>query len=115
MSTPYDAPSGPGDSGPDEAYRRWRLLQEQADAQHDALLVSDAERDQVCRRLSAAFSEGRITSPELDGPAVAHHAQVLHALVDGLGVAVSLGRLRPEEAGSLARAHVATLGLAAPR
>ena len=66
MSTPYDAPSAPGDSGPDEAYRRWRLLQEQADAEHDALLVSDAERDGVCRRLSAAFSEGRITSPELD-------------------------------------------------
>ena len=66
MSMPYDAPSGPGDSGPDEAYRRWRLLQEQADAEHDALLVSDAERDGVCRRLSAAFSEGRITSPELD-------------------------------------------------
>ncbi len=40
---------------------------------------------------------------------------MLHALVDGLGVAVSLGRLRPDEAGALARAHVATLGLAAPR
>ena len=66
MSTPYDGPSGPGDPGPSEAYLRWRHLQEQADAQHDALLVSDAERDQVCRRLSAAFSEGRITSPELD-------------------------------------------------
>ena len=37
------------------------------------------------------------------------------ALVDGLGVAVSLGRLRPDEAGALAQAHVATLGLAAPR
>jgi hypothetical protein len=35
--------------------------------------------------------------------------------VDGLGVAVSLGRLRPDEAGVLARAHVATLGLVAPR
>ena len=66
MTTPYDAPSGPGDPGPSEAYLRWRHLQEQADAEHDALLVSDAERDQVCRRLSAAFSEGRITSPELD-------------------------------------------------
>jgi hypothetical protein len=66
MSMPYDAPSGRGDPGPDEAYRRWRLLQQQADAEHDALLVSDAERDGVCRRLSAAFSEGRITSPELD-------------------------------------------------
>jgi Domain of unknown function (DUF1707) len=66
MSLPYDARSGPGRSGPDEAYRRWRLLQEQADAERDALLVSDAERDQVCQRLSGAFSEGRITSPELD-------------------------------------------------
>ncbi|MGF9759667.1 DUF1707 domain-containing protein [Microvirga sp. 0TCS3.31] len=66
MSMPYDAPAGPGRSGPDEAYRRWRLLQEQADAERDAMLASDAERDQVCRRLSAAFSEGRITSPELD-------------------------------------------------
>lgn len=62
MTMPYDAASGAGD----EAYLRWRHLQEQADAEHDALLVSDAERDQVCRRLSAAFSEGRITSPELD-------------------------------------------------
>jgi hypothetical protein len=66
MSTPYDARSGPGDPGPGESYQRWRHLQEQADAEHDALLVSDAERDQVCRRLSTAFSEGRITSPELD-------------------------------------------------
>jgi hypothetical protein len=62
MSMPYDASSGSAD----EAHRRWQLLQEQADAERDALLVSDAERDQVCRRLSAAFSEGRITSPELD-------------------------------------------------
>ena len=65
MSMPYDAPRDRA-TGPDEAYRRWRHLQEQADAEHDALLVSDAERDGVCRRLSAAFSEGRITSPELD-------------------------------------------------
>jgi hypothetical protein len=62
MSMPYDASSGSAD----EAYLRWRHLQEQADAERDALLASDAERDQVCRRLSAAFSEGRITSPELD-------------------------------------------------
>lgn len=62
MTMPHEAPSGPGD----EAYLRWRYLQEQADAERDALLASDAERDQVCRRLSAAFSEGRITSSELD-------------------------------------------------
>lgn len=62
MTMPHGVPSGPGD----EAYLRWRHLQEQADAERDALLASDAERDQVCRRLSAAFSEGRLTSPELD-------------------------------------------------
>jgi len=62
MSMPHDTSSAPGD----DAYARWRRLQEQADAQRDALFVSDAERDQVCRRLSAAFSEGRITSSELD-------------------------------------------------
>ena len=66
MTMPHDAPSGPGDPGPEEAYLRWRHLQEQADAEHDALLASDADRDQVCRRLSAAFSEGRITASELD-------------------------------------------------
>ncbi|MBC2931619.1 DUF1707 domain-containing protein [Nocardioides sp. zg-1228] len=59
---PHHTPSAPGD----DAYARWRRLQEQADAERDALFVSDAERDQVCRRLSAAFSEGRITAPELD-------------------------------------------------
>jgi hypothetical protein len=57
----------------------------------------------------------RVTAPELDASAVAHHAQVLHALVDGLGVAVSVGRLHPGEAACLARALVATLALAAPR
>jgi hypothetical protein len=66
MTMPYDASTGPGDPAPTEAYLRWRHLQERADAERDALLVSDAERDQVCRRLAAAFSEGRITSPELD-------------------------------------------------
>ena len=66
MTTPYDAPTGPGASGPGDSYLRWRHLQEQAEAEHDALLVSDVERDEVCRRLSAAFSEGRLTSPELD-------------------------------------------------
>lgn len=66
MTMPHQPSTGPGDPGPTEAYLRWRHLQEQADAERDALLVSDAERDQVCRRLATAFSEGRITSPELD-------------------------------------------------
>jgi hypothetical protein len=57
----------------------------------------------------------RVTAPELDAGTVAHHAQVLQVVVDGLGLAVSIGRLRPDEAASLARAHVARLALAAPR
>ena len=37
MTMPYDASTGPGDPGPTEAYLRWRHLQEQADAERDAL------------------------------------------------------------------------------
>ena len=61
MTMPYGAP-GAGD----EAYRHWLRSQGEADAARDALLASDTERDQVCRRLASAFSEGRITSAELD-------------------------------------------------
>lgn len=61
MSMPHGAP-GAGD----EAYRHWLRSQSEADAAQDSLLASDTERDQVCRRLASAFSEGRITSAELD-------------------------------------------------
>lgn len=61
MSMPHGAP-GAGD----EAYRHWLRSQIEADAAQDSLLASDTERDQVCRRLASAFSEGRITSAELD-------------------------------------------------
>ncbi len=61
MTMPYGAP-GAGD----EAYRHWLRSQGAADAARDALLASDTERDHVCRRLASAFSEGRITSAELD-------------------------------------------------
>jgi hypothetical protein len=61
MTMPYGAP----DAG-DEAYRHWLRSQSEADAAMDSLLASDADRDQVCRRLASAFSEGRITSAELD-------------------------------------------------
>ena len=57
----------------------------------------------------------RIAAPGLETPAAVHHAQVLHAVVDGLGVAVSLGRLRPDEAADVARAHVSMLALPVPR
>ena len=61
MTMPHGVP-GAGD----EAYRHWLRSQSEADAAQDALLASDTERDQVCRRLASAFSEGRITSAELD-------------------------------------------------
>lgn len=58
-------PHGAPDAG-DEAYRHWLRAQSELDAAKDSLFASDAERDQVCRRLASAFSEGRITSAELD-------------------------------------------------
>jgi hypothetical protein len=61
MTMPHGAP----DAG-DEAYRHWLRSQSEADDAQDSLFASDAERDQVCRRLASAFSEGRITSAELD-------------------------------------------------
>ena len=62
MSQPHDAPPGAGD----EAVRRWFAARERAEAQRDARLVSDAERERVCELLNGAFSDGRLTSPELD-------------------------------------------------
>ena len=61
MTMPYGAP-GAGD----DAHGHWMRSQAEADAAAASLLASDAERDQVCRRLASAFSEGRITSAELD-------------------------------------------------
>lgn len=55
------------DSGPGrEAVRHWYAARARAEAQHDARLVSDAERERVCQLLNGAFSEGRLTAPELD-------------------------------------------------
>lgn len=67
MTTPHGAPDA-GDAGNlgDEAHRHWVRSRSEADAAMDALLASDADRDQVCRWLASAFSEGRITSDELD-------------------------------------------------
>jgi hypothetical protein len=61
MTMPHGEPGAS-----DEAYRQWLLSQSEAEAAHDSLFVSDTERDEVCRRLASAFSEGRITSTELD-------------------------------------------------
>ena len=61
MTMPHDPRWGASD----EAYRAW-LHQQEADPDQSSMLASDNERDQVCRRLSHAFSEGRITSDELE-------------------------------------------------
>ena len=63
------------------------------DGELDVVVAArQAREDYLADRLEMAV---RVAAPELDAQAVAHHAQVLHALVDGLGVAVSLGRMRP--------------------
>ena len=58
-----------GDATPspsDEAIRRWYAARARVEAQRDARLVSDAERERVCELLNVAFSEGRLTSTDLD-------------------------------------------------
>ncbi len=59
----------PGDAAPrtgDDAVRRWYAARARVEAQRDARLASDAERERVCELLSGAFGEGRLTSTELD-------------------------------------------------
>jgi hypothetical protein len=63
--------TAPGGAAPsprpgDEALRRWYAARERVEAQRDALLASDAEREHVCTLLNRAFSEGRLTPPELE-------------------------------------------------
>ena len=62
------APGGaaPGPSAGEQALRRWYAARERVEVQRDALLASDAEREQVCTLLNRAFSEGRLTSAELE-------------------------------------------------
>lgn len=62
MTMPERAAPGPGD----EAVRRWFAARERAAARRSATLASDAERDRVCQLLNSAFSEGRLTSGDLD-------------------------------------------------
>lgn len=66
MSAPAAGGGTPGQRPGEEVLRRWYAARDQAEAQRDALLASDAEREQVCALLNRAFSEGRLTSPELD-------------------------------------------------
>lgn len=62
MELPRDTAPAAGD----EAVRRWLSARARAEAQRDARLVSDAERERVCEMLNAAFGDGRLTSTELD-------------------------------------------------
>jgi hypothetical protein len=62
MSQPHETAPGAGD----EAIRRWYAARARVEAQRDARLVSDAERERVCELLNQAFSEGRLTSTDLD-------------------------------------------------
>lgn len=64
MTTPDSAAPDGGPGG--EALRRWYAARERVELQRDARLASDAERDQVCVLLNRAFSEGRLTPPELE-------------------------------------------------
>ena len=83
------------------------------DGDLDVVVAARQEREEdLAVRLERVV---RVTAPGLDAHDVVHHARVLHAVVDGLSVAVSVGRLRPDEAAALARAHVATVALADPR
>ena len=62
MGQPHDTAPGAGD----EAIRRWYAARARVEAQRDARLVSDAERERVCQLLNEAFSEGRLTPTDLD-------------------------------------------------
>lgn len=78
-----------------------------ADGEVDVVVAARHDRDEdLAHRLAVVV---RTTDPSLDPEVVTHHAAILHALVDGLGVAVCLGRLRPDEAVVLVRNHLESL------
>ncbi|PKH37644.1 protein of unknown function [Nocardioides alpinus] len=60
------AGAAPGPGAGDDALGRWHAARQHAEARRDALLASDADRESVCGLLNGAFSEGRLTSGELD-------------------------------------------------
>lgn len=64
MTTTGGAAPEPGSA--DDALRLWMAAQERAEAQRDATLASDAERERVCELLSQAFGQGRLTPADLD-------------------------------------------------
>lgn len=78
-----------------------------SDGELDLVVAARQDRDEdLAHRLAVVV---RTTAPNLDPDATRHHAEVLHALVDGLGVAVCLGRVRPHDAAVLVEDHLGSL------
>jgi hypothetical protein len=80
------------------------------DGRTDPIVEARRERHQdLAHRLTEAV---RVVAPALDPAAVAREGRILHALVDGLGVTVSLGLLSPNDAVTVLGDHLQ--GLAHP-
>ncbi|MFC0224061.1 TetR family transcriptional regulator C-terminal domain-containing protein [Nocardioides zeicaulis] len=74
------------------------------DADVDVVVAARRERDEeVAARVHEAVL---VAAPDLPVSEAERLAPVLHALVDGLGLAVALGRLTPAAAREVARAHL---------
>lgn len=73
----------------------------------DGVVAARAERDRdVAARTVDVI---RTAAPGLSGDEAARQAAVLHAVIDGLGVAVAVGRLDATGAAGVARAHLETV------
>lgn len=74
----------------------------------DVIVSARHERDaEVAVRAADALvvAEPALSAEDVDGLAT-----VLHAVIDGLGIAVALGRIAPTDAREVLRAHLAGLG-----
>jgi hypothetical protein len=89
MTTPDGAPSdGASPAAGEEPLSRWLDARErnasEREAEREATLASDADREQVCGILSTAFSDGRLTSDELDQRTTRALAARTHGELDGV-------------------------------
>ena len=66
MTLPGDAAPGPGDELAHQWFAARAHAGAEAEAERDARLASDAERERVCEQLNGAYGEGRLTSTELE-------------------------------------------------
>lgn len=82
------------------------------DGDVDRVVAARAERDaEVADTVAAAI---RHAAPALQGDAVERAAAALHALVEGVGVGVCLGRLAPEDAVAILRSQLSCLTSGGP-